>query len=148
MLTFLPMNEINALEKLEGQELNKAKEILAFEVTSLIHGKAEATKVQNAAKAIFCSGQNTDNMPFTEINSDLFSDNKISVIELLIAAKLVPSKGEARRLIEQGGVSILLKNDTKKVQNISETLALSDFNDNFVIIKKGKKVFHKIILKN
>lgn len=148
MLTFLPMNEINELEKLEGQELNKAKEILAFEVTSLIHGKDEATKVQNAAKAIFCTGQNTDNMPFTEINSDLFSDNKISVIELLIAAKLVPSKGEARRLIEQGGISVLLKNDTKKVQNISETLALSDFDDNFVIIKKGKKVFHKIILKN
>lgn len=148
MLTFLPMNEINELEKLEGQELNKAKEILAFEVTSLIHGKDEATKVQNAAKAIFCTGQNTDNMPFTEINLDLFSDNKISVIELLIVAKLVPSKGEARRLIKQGGVSILLKNDTKKVQNISETLALSDFDDNFVIIKKGKKIFHKIILKN
>lgn len=148
MLTFLPMNEINELEKLEGQELNKAKEILAFEVTSLIHGKDEATKVQNAAKAIFRTGQNTDNMPFTEINLDSFSGNKISVIELLIAAKLVPSKGEARRLIEQGGVSILLKNDTKKVQNISETLDLSEFNDNFVIIKKGKKVFHKIILKN
>lgn len=145
-LTFLPMSEINELEKLKGQELNKAKEILAFEVTSLIHGKDKATKVQNAAKAIFCTGQNTDNMPFTEINLDLFSDNKISVIELLISAKLVPSKGEARRLIEQGGVSILLKNDTKKVQNICETLAVSDFDDNFVIIKKGKKVFHKIIL--
>lgn len=146
MLTFLPMSEINELEKLKCQELNKAKEILAFEVTSLIHGKDEATKVQNAAKAIFCTGQNTDNMPFTEINLDLFSDNKISVIELLITAKLVPSKGEARRLIEQGGISILLKNDTKKVQNICETLAVSDFDDNFVIIKKGKKVFHKIIL--
>ena len=97
MLTFLPIKDINELAKLEGQELNRAKEILAFEVTSLIHGKDEAIKVQNAAKAIFCSGQNTDNMPFTEINSDLFSDNKISVIELLIAAKLVPSKGEARR---------------------------------------------------
>ena len=148
MLTFLPMSEIADLEQLEGQELNKAKEILAFEVTSLIHGKDEATKVQNAAKTIFCTGQSTDDMPFTKVNFDLFSDNKISVIELLLAAKLAPSKGEARRLIEQGGITVLLKNSAKKIQNISETLDLSDFDDNFVIIKKGKKTFHKIILKN
>ena len=147
MLTFLPLNQITELEKLEGQEINKAKEILAFEVTALIHGKNEAIRVQNAAKAIFCSGQNTDNMPFTEFNSDLFSDNKISVIELLIAAKLVASKGDARRLIEQGGISVLLKSNTKKIQNINETLGFSDFDGNFVIIKKGKKTFHKIILK-
>ena len=86
-------------------------------------------------------------MPFTEFNSDLFSDNKISVIELLIAAKLVASKGDARRLIEQGGISVLLKSNTKKIQNINETLGFSDFDGNFVIIKKGKKTFHKIILK-
>ena len=147
MLTFLPLNQITELEKLEGQEINKAKEILAFEVTALIHGKNEAIRVQNAAKAIFCSGQNTDNMPFTEFNSDLFSDNKISVIELLIAAKLVASKGDARRLIEQGGISVLLKSNTKKIQNINETLGFSDFDGNFVIIKIGKKTFHKIILK-
>ena len=146
MLTFLPMSEIAELEKLEGQEINKAKEILAFEVTALVHGKDEATKVQNAAKAIFCTGQNAENMPSTTISSSSFVDEKISVIELLLASNLVTSKGEARRLIEQGGVSILLKDVTRKVQDISETLELVDFDDNFVVIKKGKKIFHKIVL--
>lgn len=146
MLTFLPMSEIAELEKLEGQEINKAKEILAFEVTALVHGKDEATKVQNAAKAIFCTGQNAENMPSTTISSSSFVDEKISVIELLLASNLVASKGEARRLIEQGGVSILLKDVTRKVQDISETLELDDFVDNFVVIKKGKKIFHKIVL--
>lgn len=146
MLTFLPMSEIAELEKLEGQEINKAKEILAFEVTALVHGKDEATKVQNAAKAIFCTGQNAENMPSTTISSSSFVDEKISVIELLLASNLVASKGEARRLIEQGGVSILLKDVTRKVQDISETLELADFVDNFVVIKKGKKIFHKIVL--
>ena len=147
MLTFLPMSQINELEKLEGQEINKAKEILAFEVTSLIHGQDEATKVKNAAKAIFCSGQNTDDMPFTEISSDAFLNDNVPIIDLLIEANLVSSKGEARRLIEQGGISVLLKNETRKIQKIDETLAISDFSDNFVIIKKGKKIFHKIVLK-
>ena len=146
MLTFLPMSEIRELEKLEGQEINKAKEILAYEVTSLVHGKDEADKVQNAAKAIFCSGQNTDDMPSTEISPELFVDEKVSIIDLLMAAKLVSSKGEARRLIEQGGISILLKDETRKIKTIDESLSISDFEDNFVVVKKGKKVFQKVCL--
>ena len=146
MLTFLPMSEVRKLEKLEGQEINKAKEILAYEVTKLVHGEDEANKVQNAAKAIFCSGQNTDDMPSTEISPDLFLDEKISVIELLMAAKLVSSKGEARRLIEQGGISIILKDEIRKIQTIDESLSLGDFEDNFVVVKKGKKVFQKVRL--
>ncbi len=148
MLTFLPMNEIRELEKLEGQEINKAKEILAFEVTKLVHGQDEAEKAQSAAKAIFCSGQSTDNMPSTEIPTASFANDTISVIDLLITSKLVSSKGEARRLIEQGGISILLKDETRKISEVTATLAPEDFDDNFVIIKKGKKVFHKIILKS
>lgn len=147
MLTFLPMDKINELAKLEGQELNRAKEVLAFEVTAAIHGKDEATKAQNAAKAIFSSAQNADDMPFTCISADAFSDGQISIIELLTLSKLASSNGEARRLIEQGGVSVLLQGENKKASNISETLAPSDFAEGFVIIKKGKKVFHKIVLK-
>lgn len=145
MLTFLPMSEIHELEKLEGQEINTAKEILAYKVTALIHGKNEATKVQNAAKAIFCSGQNTNDMPSTEISSDMFVNDKVSIINVLVATNLVSSKGEARRLIEQGGVSVLLKNEIKKIQVIDETLCADDFDDNFIVVKKGKKVFHKVI---
>lgn len=147
MLTFLPMDEINELAKLEGQELNRAKEVLAFEVTAAIHGKDEATKAQNAAKAIFSSAQNADDMPSTSISADSFSDGQISIIELLTLSKLAASNGEARRLIEQGGVSILIQGENKKISNIGETLAPSDFAESFVIIKKGKKVFHKIVLK-
>ncbi len=147
MLTFLQMDDITELAKLEGQELNRAKEILAFEVTAAIHGKDEATKAQNAARAIFCSGQDTKDMPSTCIGADSFSDGKISIIELLTLSKLASSNGEARRLIEQGGISVLLKNETKKVLNINESLAFSFFFDDFIIIKKGKKVFHKIVLK-
>ncbi len=147
MLTFFPIDEIIELSKLEGQELNRAKEILALEVTAAIHGKDEATKAHHAAKTIFCSGQDTNDIPFTCISTDAFSDGKISIIELLTISKLASSNGEARRLIEQGGISVLLKNETKKVLNINESLALSDFAEGFVIIKKGKKVFHKIVLK-
>lgn len=146
MLTFLPLSEIEKLEKLEGQEINLAKEILAFEVTSLIHGKDEAIKVQNAAKNIFGKEQNFDNMPFTNISLSSFTDNKISILDLLIVSKLVSSNGEARRLISQGGVSILLNNSTKKILSFDETLSIEDFNNNFIVIKKGKKIFHKIIL--
>ncbi len=148
MLTFLPMEQIKEFEKWQGSELNKAKEILAFEITSLVHGKDEATKVQNAAKSIFGSGNNTDNIPCTDITLDLFIENKISVIDLLITSKLVSSKGEARRLIEQGGLSVISNDTNKKVESISETLSVNDFNDNFIILKKGKKTFHKIKINN
>ncbi|MDQ5983371.1 MAG: Tyrosine--tRNA ligase [Eubacteriales bacterium SKADARSKE-1] len=146
MLTFVPLFKINELAKLTGSELNGAKEILAFEITKLVHGQEEAEKAQNAARAIFCSGENTDDMPTTKIKLSDFNDKKIPVVELLIISKLVASKGEARRLIEQGGVSVLLKDETKKISSISDEILKDDFTDNFIIIKKGKKVFHKIEL--
>lgn len=143
ILTFLPLDEIEKLEKLEGSEINKAKEILAYEVTKLIHGEEEAVKAQNAAKALFCSGQNTDDMPSTEVEKTDFQDGKILVIDLLVKTKLAPSKGEARRLINQGGVSV----NNKKAEDINSDVCIEDFKDGFIVIKKGKKTFHKIILK-
>lgn len=147
MLTFLPIAQINKLDKLEGEEINKAKEILAFEVTSLIHGKEIATKVQNAAKNLFSSGTNFDNMPTTQIKSDSFSNRKILIIDLLVLTNLVNSKSEARRLIAQGGISILFKDKTFKVKNSDEVLSVDNFSNGFIILKKGKKMFQKIILK-
>ena len=147
MLTFLPIGQINELSKLEGEEINKAKEILAFEVTSLIHGKETAEKVQNSAKNLFSAGTNFDNMPTTQIVSDSFSGGKILIIDLLVLANLVISKSDARRLIEQGGISVLFKDKTIKVENSDETLSVDDFSDGFIILKKGKKIFHRINLK-
>lgn len=144
MLTFVPLSKINELEKLTGSELNGAKDILAFEVTKLVHGQEEAEKAQNAARAIFCSGESTNDMPTTKIKSNDFNNGKILVVELLLLSKLAGSKGEARRLIEQGGVSVLLKDETKKISSISDEILKDNFTDNFIIIKKGKKVYHKI----
>lgn len=142
ILTFLPLSEIDELAKLEGSELNKAKEILAFEVTKLIHGEEEAQKAQEGARALFSAGANTDNMPSTTISQSDFTDGQIAVLDLLVKAKLAPSKGEGRRLIEQGGISI---NDAK-VASATAKLSPADFHQQFIVIKKGKKVFHKIIL--
>lgn len=143
ILTFLPLDEINELSKLKGSDINKAKEILAYEVTKLIHGKEKAIKVQETARALFSSGTNTENMPYTEFKKADFIEDKISVIDLLMKAKLTPSKGEARRLINQGGVSI----DGKKILSISEIVTTSQFEKGYIVIKKGKKVYHKIIIK-
>lgn len=140
ILTFLPLSEINELAKLEGSELNKAKEILAFEVTKLIHGEQEAIKAQEAAKALFGAGANTDNMPQTAVNVNDFTNGEISVLDLLVKAKLAPSKGEGRRLIEQGGISI---NDGK-VTSTTEKLSYTAMKSQPIVIKKGKKIFHKI----
>lgn len=142
ILTFLPLEEIEAMAKWEGSQLNKAKEILAFEVTKLIHGEEEAMKAQNAARAIFGGGAHSENMPSTELSDGDFTDGEISVLDLLAKTKLVPSKGEARRLIDQGGISI---ND-EKVNSVTAKISKSSFEKGFVIIKKGKKVYHKAIL--
>ena len=143
ILTFLPLEEINELEKLEGGELNKAKEILAYEVTKLIHGEEEAKKVQEGARALFGKGANTDNMPSTAITEADFTDGEIGVLDLMVKTKLAPSRAEGRRLIEQGGVAV----DDVKVPSISAKLSLEkDFEKKYVIIKKGKKVFHKVTL--
>ena len=143
MLTFVPMDEIRELEKLEGSELNKAKEILAFELTKLVHGEEEAQKALEGARALFSSKADTDNMPSTELDESAFKDGKIGVIDLLSLTGLVPSKGEARRLIQQGGIAV----DDVKITDVKAEFAKEDFAKGYVVIKKGKKVFHKAILK-
>lgn len=143
MLTFVPMAEIRELEKLQGSELNKAKEILAFELTKLVHGEEEATKALEGARALFSSKADTDNMPSTELDESALTDGKIGVIDLLSVTGLVPSKAEARRLIQQGGIAI----DDVKVTDVKAELTKDNFAKGYVVIKKGKKVFHKAILK-
>lgn len=142
ILTFLPLEQIDELAKLQGSELNRAKEILAYEVTKLIHGEEEAVKAQDAARALFGAGSNTDNMPSTEISSADFTDGAIAILDLLVKTKLVPSKGEARRLIGQGGIAV---ND-KKVEDVNQKLTSDDFGNGYLIIRKGKKVYHKVVL--
>lgn len=138
LLTFIPMSEIREYEKLEGAELNRVKEILAFELTKMIHGEEEAQKAETAAKALFGGGADNSNMPTTVLSDDDFTDGNITVLDMMIKANLIKSKGEGRRLIDQGGVSI---ND-KKVDSALSTLSTDDFKED-VILKKGKKVFHK-----
>ena len=141
MLTFLPLEEIDEMDKWEGSQLNKAKEILGFELTKLVHGEEEAVKAQEAARALFSNGANTDNMPTTVLTAEDFADGKIGIIDILVKANLAKSRGEARRLVEQGGVSL----DDAKVTSIDTSVEESKLNDGgFVIVKKGKKAFNKI----
>jgi len=135
MLTFLPMNKIKEMESWEGAELNKAKEILAYELTTLVHGKDEAEIAQNSAKALFVQGNDDSNMPSTKIN---LKENEISLIDILIETKLCTSKGEAKRLLQQGGVTI---ND-EKITSIDYKIS-KDMLEKGIKIKKGKKIFHK-----
>ena len=142
MLTFLPLEEIDKMDSWEGAQLNTAKEILAYELTKLVHGEEEANKAQAAAKALFGGGKDDSNMPTFEFTKDMFVDDKMTVIDVLMNAKLTPSKGEARRLIQQGGVSV----DDEKVTDLQKTVSVSDFEKGHIIVKKGKKVFLKITL--
>lgn len=142
MLTFLPLDEIKKYEALEGSELNSAKEALAFELTKLVHGEEEAQKALEASRALFVKGSANENMPSTAILKSDFNDGTIGIIDLLIKAKLTSSRGDARRLIEQGGVSV---ND-EKVDSIKKEFSTGDFEPAFVI-KKGKKVYHRITVK-
>lgn len=138
LLTFIPMEQINEYAKLEGAELNKVKEVLAFELTKMIHGEEEATKAQNAAKALFAGGADNSHMPETVLTDDDFTDGSIMLLDMMVKAGIINSKGEGRRLITQGGVSV---NDEKATDpNMSFTT--DDFS-NEIIVKKGKKVFHK-----
>lgn len=141
LLTFIPMDKIREYEKLEGAQLNEAKEVLAFELTEMIHGKEEAEKAETAAKALFSGGNDSSNMPTTQISEVDFIDSKISVIDLMIKGGMIKSKGEGRRLIDQGGVRV---ND-EKVQDAFSSIDKDTF-DSEVIIKKGKKVFRKFTL--
>lgn len=142
MLTFIPLDEIAEYEKLEGSALNQAKEKLAFEVTKLIHGAEEAQKAQSAAKALFSSSADAEHMPTTVLKPEQFTDDAITVIDILVAASLAKSKGEARRLIEQGGITV----DDGRITNLGAAVSKADFAKGHVLVKKGKKVFHKIVL--
>ena len=142
MLTFLSLEEIDELAKLEGSEINKAKEILAFELTQMIHGREEAEKAQEAARAIFGSKTDTANMPSTELTDDDFTDGEISILELLSKCGLIPSNKEGRRLIQQGGISV----DDQKVDDVLKKFTKADFEKGYVVIKKGKKKFHKAVI--
>lgn len=137
LLTFIPMSEIREMEKWEGAELNKAKKILAYEVTSLVHGKEEADKVKEAAEAVFGGGGNNENMPSTEIAAG------IGVLDMLVETKLASSKAEARRLIAGGGLSL----DGNKVTEPTAIITEDMFNGGEIIVKKGKKTYHKLIKK-
>lgn len=142
LLTYLPIEEIEGMEKWEGSQLNKAKEILAYEITKMVHGQENADKALETAKALFGAGAQSDDMPSTHLAGGDLADGEILVIDLLVKAGLAPSKGEGRRLIQQGGISV----DDVKVLDITEKLSLDNFEKGYVIIRKGKKVYHKVLL--
>ena len=143
LLTFLPLDEIEKMESWAGSQLNRAKEILAFELTQMVHGTEEAEKAQASARALFGGGANAENMPTTEITAADLTDGAINILDLMLKAGLIPSKGEGRRLVQQGGVSV----DDAKFSDISKAFTAADFEKGHVIIKMGKKFFHKVILK-
>ena len=141
MLTFLPLEQIDEIDKWEGSQLNRAKEILAYELTALVHGEEEAKKAENAAKALFGAGGDSANMPTTVLADADFENGGINILSLLVATGLCPSRGEARRLVQQGGIVV----DEKKVESIDESIPQEKFSGEGVIIRKGKKVFHKAV---
>ena len=135
LLTFLPMEEIDRLSSLQDEKINEAKKVAAFEITKLIHGEEEAIKARDAAEALFGNGGNLENMPTTKL-----SDVNISILDALVQTGIAPSKGQAKTLVAQGGVTL---NDVK-IEDISYKLSESDFKEGYAILKKGKKVFHKL----
>ena len=143
MLTFLPLEEIDAMDKWEGAELNKAKEILAFELTKLVHGEEEATKAQEGARALFAGGANTDNMPTCELSEEDFADDNIDILTVLTKSGLAASRSEARRNVEQGGVSV----DGEKITDPKYAVEKAAFGEDGIVLKKGKKNFKKICVK-
>ena len=140
MLTFLPLEEIDEMDKWEGSQLNKAKEILAFELTKLVHGEEEAAKAQSAAKAIFSGAADLSNMPSTKLEDEDFTDGSIDILAVLIKAGITKSRGEGRRLVDQGGVSV----DDAKVTDSAMTFTQAGLKEKPIVVKKGKKIFHKI----
>ena len=142
MLTFLPLEEIDKMSSWEGAQLNEAKAILAYELTKLVHGEEEATKAQTAAKALFGAGADGANVPTIELSAADFEGGVADLLTLLVKAELVPSKSEARRAVEQGGVSVA----DAKVTDIKATFPVADFADG-VMIRRGKKAFKKVIIK-
>ena len=142
MLTFLPLEQIDEMDKWEGSQLNRAKEILAYELTKLVHGEEEAVKAEAAAKALFAGGSDDSNMPTTELTEDQLTDGKIAILDLMLACQLIPSKGEGRRLVQQGGVMV----NEEKVESIDASYTAEQLKEGLKI-RKGKKVYHKALLK-
>ena len=140
MLTFLPLEQIDEMDKWEGSQLNRAKEILAYELTALVHGEEEAKKAEESAKALFGAGGSSANMPTSTLTDADFENGNINVLSMLVATGLCPSRGEARRLVQQGGVMV----DDAKVSSIDESLARERFEGEGVIVRKGKKVYHRV----
>nr|WP_302975189.1 tyrosine--tRNA ligase [Enterocloster clostridioformis] len=142
MLTFLPLEQIDEMDKWEGSQLNQAKEILAFELTKLVHGEEEASKAQEGARALFAAGASTENMPAFELTEEDFSEGTIDILSILNKSGLAASRSEARRNVEQGGVSV----DGNPVKDIKAVFSREQFGDG-MIVKRGKKNFKKIVLK-
>lgn len=143
MLTDVPLEEIAEMETWEGEQLNKAKAILAYELTKLVHGEAEAEQAQKTAQGLFCSGGDVTNMPSTELTAEQFEDGKITVVKLLTAAKLAASNKEAKTLIKQGGVQV----NGEKVDDFSAAYDADQFAGDGLVLKKGKKVYRRFLLK-
>lgn len=142
MLTFLPLEQIDEMDHWEGSQLNTAKELLAYELTKLVHGKEEAEKAKTASHALFAGGSDDSNMPSTEISADKLTDGAIGILDLMDLCKLSPSRSESRRLIQQGGVFA----DDIKVESIDVKFTAEQLK-NGIKIRKGKKVFHKAFIK-
>ena len=142
MLTFLPLEQIDEMDKWEGAQLNTAKEILAFELTQMVHGTEEAEKAQAAAKALFAQGGVSENMPTSEFTAEELGEG-IAILDLMVKTKLAPSKGEARRLVQQGGVMV----GDEKITAFDRTFTVADIQAGDFIIKKGKKTFHRVVVK-
>lgn len=142
MLTFLPLEEIDKMESWEGAQLNEAKEILAFELTKLVHGEEEATKAKEASHALFAGGANNANMPTVTVTAEDFPDGELDIISVLVKAGLCDSRGDGRRNIQQGGVSVA----DEKVTDISTKYTLDDFKGEGLIIRRGKKKFAKVVV--
>ena len=144
LLTFLPLEEIQEMEKWEGSQLNKAKEILAFQLTELVHGTEEAKKAEAGAKALFAGGADTEHMPTTELAAEDFDEEgNIDLISLLVKSALVTTRSEGRRAIEQGGVSV----DGEKVTDIRHVLSKDALTGDGIVLKRGKKKFNKVFVK-
>ncbi len=142
MLTFLPLEEIEKMGAWQGSELNRAKEILAYELTALVHGEEKAQKAQEAARALFTGSGSSENMPFVELPQDAFTDGKIQLLDVMLRAGLIKSKGEGRRLIQQGGVTL----QDEKISDPLYTISADAFANGDLILKKGKKVFYRVTL--
>ena len=143
MLTFLPLEEIDAMESWEGAQLNQAKEILAFELTKLVHGEEEATKAREASHALFAGGGDSAHMPTVELSSADFADGDMDILSLLVKTELAPSRSDARRAVEQGGVSVA----DEKVTDIRTAYNADSFGADGLVVKRGKKKFVKVVVK-